>query len=44
MYYTAHAVAVITLAWLASRHRNRDLDVKRGLMLPNPLHFRGNGK
>lgn len=31
------------LAWLVSRHRTRNLDVERGLMLPSQLYFRGKG-
>lgn len=34
---------ILVLAWLVSRHRARDLDAKRGLMLPSPLYFRGKG-
>lgn len=36
-------MAIVILALLASRHRTRDLDVKRGLVLPSPVHFRGKG-
>lgn len=38
-----HTMAIVILTLLASRHRTRDLDVKRGLVHPSPLHFRGKG-